>query len=81
MPADAGRGVEEPEAGCADVEQLEREEDDEHVEGAVDDRLGGDEPDDEADPGISRGACGSRRARREARRRSSASCSVPLSSG
>ena len=47
MPPDASRRVEKPEPGCAHVQQLEGEQDDQDVERTVDDGLGEDERDDE----------------------------------
>ena len=46
--ADAGRRLQEPDAGVAEVEQLERDDDDEHAVGARDERLRAVEPDHDA---------------------------------
>ena len=46
--ADAGRRLQEPDAGVAEVEQLERDDDDEHAVRAGDDRLRAVEPDHDA---------------------------------
>ena len=45
--ADASRRVEKPEPGCAHVQELEGEQDDQDVERTVDDSLGEDERDDQ----------------------------------
>ena len=67
-PSDADRGVEQPDARRLQVEQLERGDDDEHVERARDERLGR----VEADERPQRRLAGDRRDARQAPRRSRA---------
>ena len=51
-PADADGRVEVADAAGAQIEQLERRDSDQDAEGAVDERLRGEEPDDETQPRV-----------------------------